>query len=80
MSQCTFKRSDGGVITNVISLGTNGPSDVYLTFTFSIPFPNIKEEGGQEAQEEKANFTKIGYGAVQATVDTVRHMVKDGKL
>lgn len=72
-----FERLDGtGWIDNVISESEDG---LLLTFTFGISFPGIAEgTSDEEARGDALRGTYIG--AVSATLNRVRQMVRDGEL
>ncbi|MCB2086336.1 MAG: DUF1857 family protein [Sphingomonadaceae bacterium] len=75
--QVNFDRLDGtGWITNTIS---DSEAGLLLTFTFGITFPGI-EEGTPAEQEHGDNMRGAYTGAVAATLDRVRQMVRDGEL
>lgn len=72
-----FERLDGtGWIDNVISESEAG---LLLTFTFGITFPGIAE-GSPEEQAQGDNMRGAYTGAVAATLNRVRQMVRDGEL
>lgn len=72
-----FERLDGtGWIDNVISESEGG---LLLTFTFGISFPGIAE-GTPEEQAQGDNMRGAYTGAVAATLNRVRQMVRDGEL
>lgn len=72
-----FERLDGtGWIDNVISESEDG---LLLTFTFGVTFPGIAE-GTPEEQAQGDAMRGAYTGAVAATLDRVRQMVRDGEL
>jgi len=72
-----FERLDGtGWIDNVISESEGG---LLLTFTFGITFPGIAE-GTPEEQAQGDTMRGAYTGAVAATLNRVRQMVRDGEL
>lgn len=68
----------GAFINNTISQGEN-EKDLYLTFYFEWPYPNL-EEGSKEAQETSDKLWGMAKTVVQHTVDYARDMAKEGKL
>jgi hypothetical protein len=72
-----FERTDGtGWIDNTISESEFG---LLLSFTFGINFPGITADTPEE--KAKGDSMKGAYvGAVAATLDRVRQMVRDGEL
>ena len=75
--QVHFERvGEGGFIENTISDSERG---LVLSFTFSLLFPGT--EPGSAAEKEKGDSMRHAYiGAVGATLDRVRQMVKDGEI
>ena len=72
-----FERLDGtGWIDNVISDTDDG---MLLTFTFGMTFPGIAEDTPEE-QTQGNNMRGAYIGAVAATLNRVRQMVRDGEL
>ncbi len=72
-----FERLDGtGWIDNVISESDGG---LLLSFTFGVTFPGIAEDTPEE-QAQGDNMRGAYTGAVAATVNRVRQMVRDGEL
>ncbi|AUW58106.1 DUF1857 domain-containing protein [Sphingobium sp. SCG-1] len=75
--QVQFERvGENGFIQNTIS---DSDAGLQLTFTFGLNFPDT--EAGSEAEKAKGNEMKGAYiGAVAATLDRVRQMVRDGEI
>ncbi len=75
--QVFFERvGETGVIENIISDSERG---LLLTFMFALGFPGT--EPGSAAERDKGESMKHAYiGAVGATLDRVRQMVKDGEI
>lgn len=72
-----FERLDGtGWIDNVISESADG---LLLAFTFGITFPGIAEDTPEE-QAQGDNMRGAYTGAVAATLNRVRQMVRHGEL
>ncbi|WP_422061473.1 SRPBCC family protein [Sphingopyxis sp.] len=72
-----FERLDGtGWIDNVISESADG---LLLAFTFGITFPGIAE-GSPDEQAQGDTMRGAYTGAVAATLNRVRQMVRDGEL
>ncbi len=75
-----FERIDtttnAGWITNVISESDYG---LLLTFTFGLTFPDVT--AGSAAEQQRGDAVKADYfGAVAATLRTVRNLVVQNKL
>lgn len=75
--QVQFERvGETGFIQNTISDSEQG---LWLTFTFGLTFPGT--EPGSAAEQAKGDEMKHAYvGAVGATLDRVRRMVRDGEM
>lgn len=74
-----FHQPDGSKVTNVVSEGAGGASDMYMTYVFEWQHPEI--EGNQEqlatVYEKEHAMAKT---AVESTIVRMRDMVKSGKL
>jgi len=70
-------QSNGSKIQNIISHGSGGPSDLYLTFTFNFQRPDLVE-GSKEA-EEFGTRMKTGTPVIH-TVEVAREMVSRGEI
>lgn len=70
--------SSGAFINNTISQGKD-KTDLYLTFYFEWPYPNIAE-GSEEAKKISNQMWGMAKTTVQHTIDYAREMKKDGKL
>lgn len=75
--QVQFERvGEEGFIQNTISDSEDG---LWLTFTFGLTFPGT--EAGSAAERAKGDEMKHAYiGAVAATLERVRQMVRDGEV
>ncbi len=79
-NQADFYMEDIGTsISNIVSLGDGGDTDMYLTFTFTWNFPKI-QEGSEEATTKAKQLTEMSKNAAAHTVKQVREMLKDGSL
>lgn len=78
-SQVDFHNSDtGAFINNTISQGKD-ETDLYLTFYFEWPYPNIKE-GSEEAKKTSAQLWEQARKSVQHTIDVAKEMKSKGEL
>lgn len=68
----------GAFINNTISLGKD-EMDLYLTFYFEWPYPELKE-GSQEAKETVGRLWEMAKVTMQHTIDVARDMAREGKL
>ncbi|KAF2256327.1 DUF1857-domain-containing protein [Trematosphaeria pertusa] len=75
-----FAQDDGTHIRNVVSDGPAGDdSDLHMTYMFEFRFPHI-QEGTEEAAKEHARLKAMAKKAVESSIDTIREMVKDGRI
>ena len=74
-----FRNLDNGTfISNIVSQGQD-EKDLYLTFYFKWPFPQI-EAGSTEEKETSDKLWAMAKDSVQATIDHTRQFVKEGKI
>ena len=74
-----FRTVEGGLISTIVSPGRND-RDLYLTFYFEWPFPNI-EAGSADAKEMSERvFPASARWGVQMTVDEVRAIVQKAEV
>ena len=66
------------MISNNVSGGAL-PGELYLTFTFKVILPDL-EDGSREVEEKRTVQEKMGMQAVEHTIQTIRAMVKDGRI
>ncbi len=70
----------GARIANIVSPGASGdPADLYMTFTFEWPVPDI-EAGTKEAEEKRKQIQALGTKTVRHTIDVMREMAEKGEL
>lgn len=78
-SQVDFHNiNTGAFINNTISQGKD-ETDLYLTFYFKWPYPNI-EEGSEEAKKTSEQLWEQSRKSVQHTIDVTREMKSKGEL
>ncbi|MCJ1462245.1 hypothetical protein MMC07_000845 [Pseudocyphellaria aurata] len=65
-------------VSNIISQGRDA-TDLYLTFYFEWPFPQI-EEGTDEAKKTSETMWSMAREAVSHTIEVTREMVKEGRV
>jgi len=70
-----FYMDNGTHISNIVSVGSQGPEDLYMTFTFDIVVPD-----GTDPERERANIEKTGLATVQHSIEVIKDLVKEGKL
>lgn len=83
----------GQFVMNIISGGESGkPEDLYLTFVFDWPHPEIEDENededGEQARQGKEEevrklrerYAKMSTQAVAHTMEVARRMKMEGKL
>ena len=74
-----FRNLDSGAfISNIVSQGQD-EKDLYLTFYFKWPFPQI-EAGSTEEKETSEKLWAMAKESVQATIDHTRQFVQEGKI
>ncbi|MCJ1282528.1 hypothetical protein MMC26_001851 [Xylographa opegraphella] len=73
--QADFFMDNGTHISNIVSVGSVGSEDLYMTFTFDIVAPE-----GTDTKVEHANTLKAGHATVKHTIEIIRGLVKEGKL
>ncbi|KAF2872439.1 hypothetical protein BDV95DRAFT_569734 [Massariosphaeria phaeospora] len=74
-----FEQDDGTHIRNVISQGPSGePTDLLMTYMFEYRLPEVEE--GAQAEKELQRLKGLAKGAVEKTIETMREMVRDGRI
>ncbi|KAL2042841.1 hypothetical protein N7G274_004601 [Stereocaulon virgatum] len=73
-----FNLSTGAFVNNTISQGTD-EEDLYLTFYFEWPYPDLIE-GSEEAREMEGKLWGMARAVVKHTIDYAREMKREGKL
>lgn len=71
-----LRPGDGGLVTNSIAEDEKG--EMWLTYSFQLPCEH--ERGSKEWEEMRKKVLQDAVGAVKGSIDTVREMVKEGKL
>lgn len=71
-----FRRTDGGMVQNIVSQGADG--ELYLTFTFEMvrSFAGLSAAEVEQAREKQQAGSKM---AVEGTIKAMREMVSDGR-
>lgn len=71
----------GTRIANIVSRGPGdeGDRDLYLTFTFEWPFPELVA-GSAEAVEKERQLRAMGDEAVRHTIVVLREMAGRGEI
>jgi hypothetical protein len=64
-------------IANIISEGPDG--ELYLTFTFDWPFPDVAD-GSPEAAAKEEEIRQLSVKTVAATIDVIRKLVETDAL
>lgn len=69
-------------VTNVISHQADAEDELYLTFSFDMPHPEITDREAQKDQVAalEAEARKGGSNVVPHTIEVARQMKIDGKL
>ncbi len=63
----------------MISEGAGGADDLYMTYMFEFSLPDIKE-GSEELEKERQRLKAMAKMAVEKSIETIREMVKDGRI
>ncbi|KAF3038885.1 hypothetical protein E8E11_003119 [Didymella keratinophila] len=74
-----FEQEDGTHIRNVVSDGPSGEQeDLHMTYMFEFNLPHVK--GSEEQEKETKRLKGMAKMAVEKSIDTIRDMVKDGRI
>lgn len=74
-----FRNLDSGAfISNIVSQGQND-KDLYLTFFFEWPFPNI-QSGSTEEKDTTERLWNLARETVKHTIDSARAMIRENRL
>ncbi|KAK3168864.1 hypothetical protein OEA41_005312 [Lepraria neglecta] len=73
-----YNLNSGAFINNTVSQGKD-ETDLYLTFYFEWPYPDM-QEGSKEAKEMSDKLWSMAKKTVQHTIDYARDMAKEAKL
>jgi hypothetical protein len=73
-----YNLTTGAFVNNTISQGTD-ENDLYLTFYFEWPYPDL-EAGSQEARDMEGKLWGMAREVVKHTIDYARDMKREGKL
>lgn len=73
-----YNLDTGAFINNTISQGKDA-TELYLSFYFEWPFPDLKE-GSEDAEDMDKQLWGMARKTVQHTIDYARNMAKEGKL
>jgi len=74
-----FEQEDGTHIRNVVSEGAGGEADLYMTYMFEFALPKV-EQGSAEEETETKRLKGMAKMAVESSINTIREMVKDGRI
>lgn len=79
MVQVDFEQEDGTHIRNVVSDGPSGEAeDLHMTYMFEVDLPHA--QGSEEQEKEVKRLKGMAKMAVEKSIDTIRDMVKDGRI
>ncbi len=73
-----YNRTSGAKVQNITSQGKD-ETDLYLTFYFDWPYPNV-EAGSAEAKKTSEQLWDGARKTVQHTINVARELKRDGKL
>ncbi|PNS14122.1 hypothetical protein CAC42_6635 [Sphaceloma murrayae] len=75
-----FHQPDGSLISNIVSDGpTSTEEDMFMTYTFQW-LNQDAEPGSDEEKKLLEKFKGMAKMAVEGSIDTIRRMVKEGKI
>ncbi|KAK3934145.1 DUF1857-domain-containing protein [Diplogelasinospora grovesii] len=75
-----FYQQDGTTISNFVASGPSGePEDLHMTYMFEWRHPDV-EAGSEEAKKMEEAHRKTAKMAVESSIETIRRLVKEGKL
>jgi len=66
-------------VSNIISADTHDPAALYLTFVLEWPHAQI-EAGSEEEREKYEMCDGVCKQIIATTIETIREMVKVGKI
>ncbi|KAJ9219298.1 hypothetical protein DTO271D3_2375 [Paecilomyces variotii] len=70
----------GQFVQNIISVSSTGaPEELFLTFTFHWPHPDVAE-GSEEAKKLEEKYWAMSRQVVPHTIETARKMKAEGRL
>ncbi|KAF2635112.1 DUF1857-domain-containing protein [Massarina eburnea CBS 473.64] len=72
-----FEQSDGTRIRNVVGRGGGG-GELYMSYMFEVLVEG--EEGSDGVEGERGRLRDMAKKAVESSIDTIRAMVKDGRI
>ncbi|KAK0610639.1 hypothetical protein B0T17DRAFT_500206 [Bombardia bombarda] len=75
-----FLQENGSKITNCVSQGASGEeADLVMTYIFEWRHPGV-EEGSDKARELLEGHRETAKMAVESSIETIRRLVKEGKI
>lgn len=66
-------------VENIVSRGSGGEDDLYMTFTFEWHHPDVAE-GSEEHRQLEQKYWNMASAVVPHTIDVTRQMVRDGEI
>lgn len=70
----------GQFVQNIISVSSSGaPEELFLTFTFHWPHPDVVERS-EEAKKLEEKYWAMSRQVVPHTIETARKMKAEGRL
>ncbi|KZM20077.1 uncharacterized protein EKO05_0007507 [Ascochyta rabiei] len=73
-----FEQEDGTHIRNVISEGAAG--ELYMTYMFEFNLPHVQQGESAEVEDERRRLKGMARMAVEKSIETIRAMVRDGRI
>lgn len=75
-----FRPNDNSLVSNIISDDPTGGSNIHMTYCFILTFPNISESDTAEIERMTKGQKNMSQMAVEKSIETIREMVKSGKI
>ncbi|KAK7511151.1 uncharacterized protein IWZ02DRAFT_385866 [Phyllosticta citriasiana] len=72
-----FQQPDGSTITNLISTGSGGQDDLYLTYIFEWRHPDLSADAADEIAKLRAKYDGMAKMAVEKSIESIRKMVAE---
>jgi len=72
---------DGSLVCNTVSDGPSGTdNDLQMTYSFQLIYPDIQEGDSAKIAEVMKQQKGMAKMAVESSIQTIRDMVKDGRI
>lgn len=68
------------MVSNVVSDDPSGGTNIYMTYCFTLIYPDIGENDTAEIDRVRSQQKGMSKMAVEKSIETIRHMVQAGKI